>query len=83
MHERGRVRSLEGPKHSDGSEAWELRVFHLDGQLVSGSPSLTSDEEGRLGCAGERGDVLPGFARVGGAVHIEIVGECSHEGQAC
>jgi len=42
-----------------------------------------SHEEGRLGGTGERGNVLPGFARVGGAVHVEIVGGCSHQGYAC
>ena len=83
MEERGPVRALERAKHSDGSETCYLSVVNLDSKLVNGSPSLTSDEEGLLGGTGERGDVLPGLAPVGGAVHLEIVGEGSHQRQTC
>jgi len=65
---------------SDGSKICYLNVFNLDGKLVSSFPPLTSDGEGRLGCTGERGDFLPGFALIGGAVHLELVGERSHQG---
>ena len=66
-------------KAGDGSKICYVNMFNLDGKLVSSFPPLTSDEEGWLGCAGERGDFLPCFAPIGSAVHLELVRERSHQ----